>query len=70
MQFWGSCLLGAYALRKARDLNGVLIAMNMEMALHGDLWFLQITAALNFFALCALCSPCCSPPLLRQCCPK
>lgn len=47
-------LSGAYALRKAGDLNSVLIAMNVEMALHRDLWFLHVASALNFFAACAV----------------
>lgn len=63
-------LLSADALRKAGDLNSVLIAINVEIALHGNLQFLQIRAALNFFAVCVLCSPRYSPPPLRQHCPK
>lgn len=63
-------LLGAYALRKAGDHNSVLIAMNVEMALYRDLQFLQIAAALNFFAVSVLRSPHYSPPPLRQHCPK
>lgn len=63
-------LSGAYALRKAGDLNSVLIAMNVEMALHRDLRFLHVASALNFFAACVLWSLSYSPPPLRQHCPK
>ena len=56
-------LPGACALRKAGDLNSVLIAMKVEMALQGTCGFCR--ARLPWISLLCVCGAPCAIPHLR-----